>query len=126
MRALVLEEGTRTVAPQRVWIVDRGLRRGHGHLHRFIARKRLRVIDRSERRRFADKPQALERRAAAGKRGDRYGSAGREKTGRFKHGDNSHSARAFALLRDGDGLVFAASRGVVAATLTRPGPTMVA
>jgi len=40
MGALVLEEGARTVAPQRIGIERSGLRCGHRHLHGLVARRR--------------------------------------------------------------------------------------
>jgi len=46
MRALVLEEGTRAVAPERVRVIGGDLWRRHRHLHRLVAGVRSRVIDR--------------------------------------------------------------------------------
>ena len=54
VRALVLEEGARAVAPQRIRIVGGGLRRRHRHLHRLVAGLRGRVVDRGQRRLLAD------------------------------------------------------------------------
>ena len=74
MRALVLEEGARAVAPQRIRIVDRGLRRRHRHLHRLVAGLRGRVLDRRERGcspTFFSRSRRSSRRAAAAERAPR-------------------------------------------------------
>ena len=74
VRALVLEEGARAVAPQRVRIVGGRLRRRHRHLHRLVAGLRGRVLDRRQRRLLADVARAgrarRSRRAARRRAGD--------------------------------------------------------
>ena len=71
MRALVLEEGARAVAPQRVRIVARRLRRRHRHLHRLVAGLGLRIVDRRQMRLLADLAEPVDGGAAAHQRRQR-------------------------------------------------------
>ena len=61
--ALVLEEGARAGAPERIGLIDRGLRRRHRHLHRLVARPGRGVLDGFEVRLLADVAQPIERGA---------------------------------------------------------------
>src|SRR5262249_41717425 len=76
--ALILEERARAVAPQRVRIVGRRLRRRHRHLHRLVARPRLRIVDRRQLRLFADLADPVDRGAATHQRGQREDTGNRQ------------------------------------------------
>ena len=130
MGALVLEEGARAVAPQRVRIVDGGLRRRHRHVHRLVAGLRLRIFDAGQRRRFADQAQPLER-GAAGRRA-RPTQWRRQSASRWDALDmvcmtfTRRAGRAVGRIMDEATSRWPRSAARAAPTLTRPGPMTVA
>ena len=71
--ALILEEGARAGAPERIGLVDRRLRRGHRHLHRLVARPRRGILDGLQCGLLADVSQPVQRGATACKHRERAG-----------------------------------------------------